>query len=45
MACEQEYQFKEIKEVVSLFQWLLPGLAINVSYFRAQLVEENFRNV
>lgn len=45
MACEQKYQLKEIKEVVSLFQWLLPGLAINVSYFRAQLVEENFRNV
>ena len=45
MACEQKYQLKEIKEVVSLFQRLLPGLAINVSYFRAQLVEENFKNV
>ena len=45
MACKQKYKLKEIKEVVSLFQWLLPGLAINVSYFRAQLVEENFKNV
>ncbi|MEO1505908.1 MAG: halocarboxylic acid dehydrogenase DehI family protein [Pseudomonadota bacterium] len=27
----------EVREVVRLFQWLLPGLALNVAYFRSQL--------
>ena len=27
----------EIVEVVRLFQWLLPGLVVNVAYFRLQL--------
>ena len=37
IACKNTNQYEEIKEVVSLFQWLLPGLATNVSYLRAQL--------
>ena len=37
MACKNTNQYEEIREVVSLFQWLLPGLATNVSYLRAQL--------
>ncbi len=28
----------EVLAVVQLFQWLLPGLAFNVAYFRAQLI-------
>lgn len=27
----------EVHDVVRLFQWLLPGLAVNVGYFRHQL--------
>jgi hypothetical protein len=27
----------EVLSVVRLFQWLLPGLAANVAFFRAQL--------
>ena len=37
IACKNTNQYEEIKEVVSLFQWLLPGLATNVSYLWAQL--------
>ena len=37
MACKNTNQYEEIKEVVSLFQRVLPGLATNVSYLRAQL--------
>ncbi len=29
----------EVREVVRLFQWLLPGLAVNVAFLRAQLLE------
>ena len=32
-------QFDEIIEMVRLFQWLLPGLAVNVAFFRAQLAQ------
>ncbi len=31
---------EEILEVVRLFQWVLPGLATNVAFFRAQVVVE-----
>lgn len=31
---------KEVRDVVQLFQWVLPGLATNVAFFRAQLVDE-----
>lgn len=30
---------EEILDVVHLFQWLLPGLAVNVAFFRVQLAE------
>ena len=36
-AAEQEGSFDEVHRTVQLFQWLLPGLIINVAYFRAQL--------
>jgi hypothetical protein len=28
----------EVLSVVRLFQWLLPGLAVNIAFFRAQLL-------
>ena len=28
---------EEIASVVRLFQWLLPGLIVNIAFFRAQL--------
>jgi hypothetical protein len=28
----------DIQRTVELFQWLLPGLIVNVAYFRAQLM-------
>ena len=37
IACKYSNHYEDIFEVVSLFQWLLPGLATNVSYLRAQL--------
>ncbi|AYH43861.1 hypothetical protein [Azoarcus sp. DN11] len=33
-------QFNEILNMVRLFQWLLPGLIVNVAFFRAQLSED-----
>jgi len=27
----------EVLSVVRLFQWLLPGLAVNIAFFRAEL--------
>ena len=30
---------EEVRDVVRLFQWLLPGLATNVAFFRAQIVD------
>ena len=29
----------EVRDVVRLFQWLLPGLAVNVGFLRAQLAD------
>ena len=34
----QDGQLSEVLSVVRLFQWLLPGLAVNVAVFRHQLV-------
>ena len=36
-AALKDASIEEILSVVQLFQWLLPGLAINVAYFRQQL--------
>jgi len=35
-AAEQDGAIDEIVEVVRLFQWLLPGLVVNVAFFRHQ---------
>lgn len=37
-AAIEDGALEQIQEVVALFQWLLPGLATNVGYFRAQLI-------
>lgn len=37
-AAEADASAEELLQVVRLFQWLLPGLAFNVAYFRAQLL-------
>lgn len=36
-AASQDAPLAEVLDVARLFQWLLPGLIINVAYFRAQL--------
>lgn len=36
-AASQDAALAEVLEVSRLFQWLLPGLIINLAYFRAQL--------
>jgi len=36
-ATEEDASLEEIRNVVRLFQWLLPGLVTNVAFFRAQL--------
>jgi len=38
-AAQQDAEFDEVLSVVRLFQWLLPGLAVNVAYLRAQLMQ------
>ena len=38
-SAQADASLHEIKEVVRLFQWLLPGLALNVAYLRAQLLK------
>jgi len=37
-AARKDAPLEEILNVVRLFQWLLPGLATNVAYFRTQLL-------
>lgn len=37
-AAKQDASLDEILDVVRLFQYLLPGLAVNVGFFRAQLL-------
>lgn len=39
-AAEADATADEVLSVVRLFQWLLPGLAVNVAFLRAQLLEE-----
>ncbi len=39
-AAEQDASFEEIRDVCRLFQWLLPGLVVNVAFLRAQLQEQ-----
>ena len=36
-AAISDTSFEEVLSVVRLFQWLLPGLAVNVAFFRSQL--------
>ena len=38
-AAEQDAALGEVLSVVRLFQWLLPGLAVNVAFLRAQLYD------
>lgn len=37
MAAEADASVEEVRGMVELFQWLLPELAVNVAFFRAQL--------
>lgn len=36
-AATSDASLEEVLSVVRLFQWLLPGLAVNVAFFRRQL--------
>ena len=36
-AAKKDKRFNEIKKVVNLFQWLLPGLIINVAFMKEQI--------
>jgi len=36
-AATSDASFEEVLSVVRLFQWLLPGLAVNFAFFRRQL--------
>lgn len=38
-AAKEDRASDEILDVVRLFQWLLPGLSVNVAFFRAQLAD------
>jgi hypothetical protein len=37
-AAARDAPFDEVRDVCRLFQWLLPGLVVNVAYLRAQLM-------
>ena len=37
LIAERDEGFNEIKKVVNLFQWLLPGLIINVAFMKEQI--------
>jgi len=39
-AAEEDRALDEIRDVVRLFQYLLPGLVANIAFFRAQLLPE-----
>ena len=39
-AAEADASLEEVTQVCRLFQWLLPGLIVNVAYFRHQLEAE-----
>ena len=36
-AAKKDKKLNEIKKVVNLFQWLLPGLITNVAFMREQI--------
>ena len=38
-AAAKDADLEEILQVARLFQWLLPGLVVNVAFFRAQVLE------
>ena len=38
-AAEENKHIGDAREIVRLFQWLLPGLALNVAFFRHQLIK------
>ncbi len=40
-AAKQDASLDEVLDVVRLFQYLLPGLAVNVGFFRAQLLQSD----
>lgn len=40
-AAQQDAGLDEVRDVVCLFQYLLPGLVTNIAYFRAQLLPTN----
>lgn len=40
-AAGEDADLDEVLSVVQLFQWLLPGLAVNVAFLRAQLFEQS----
>lgn len=40
-AARQDAELGEVRDVVCLFQYLLPGLVTNIAYFRAQLLPAN----
>lgn len=39
-AAQEDAELAEVLSVVRLFQWLLPGLAVNVGFLRAQLEQQ-----
>ena len=39
-AAKKDKKFGEIKNVVNLFQWLLPGLITNVAFMREQIKDK-----
>lgn len=39
-AAREDADLEEVLSVVRLFQWLLPGLAVNVAFLRAQLFDQ-----
>jgi hypothetical protein len=39
-AAEKDAPFEEVRDVARLFQWLLPGLIVNIAFLRAQLVPD-----
>lgn len=42
-AAARDAPLEEIRDIARLFQWLLPGLIVNIAYFRAQLLPERTR--
>jgi hypothetical protein len=38
-AAENDGPYREVHDVTKLFTWLIPGLMVNVAFFRAQLLD------